>query len=101
MRVCIFHTWPRFISKQHGLSLKQKYKISYCKKSPLVGLMTMEQGACDARTKGYGSLEKNISKRQDDDDNTGVIVLPNLYFGSKYNQKAECSYKLLITIHKM
>lgn len=69
-----FNTWPHVISKHNGVSLKQKYEGPYCKKSPLVGLMTMEQGAWEARTKGYGNLEKNICKRHDDKNDVLTLM---------------------------
>jgi hypothetical protein len=33
---------------------------TYCKKSPLVGLITMEHGYWTARTNGYGILQHDI-----------------------------------------
>lgn len=30
--------------------------MTYCKKSPVVGRITTEQGCCDALTNGYGNL---------------------------------------------
>lgn len=60
--------------------------------------MTMEQGAWEARTKGYGNLEKNICKRHDDKNgfNTAVIVAHCQYFRAKDYHNVECRYRQYI-----